>query len=467
MSAQPNIPILNSRPPIGNPTFHPFTRLPKELRLLVWRHALHRHRIIKLHLSDPDLEDPTTFKDRMMALDDSLKNPSDDIARYRITIDGAQSLSKLLHVCRESREATLMYYRVHIPCRFMHANSSDIGSNLICATGDTLLGKAKGGVDAATKPGTFYFNPDWDFLQITCWPETSLLLPPFLYHLKTQYDPRGVGVLNIVVDFGSKHFNIDNISPACMSREIAASFEQTFRQLQQVFFYKGLPIAARIHLGMCMGGYSDEVWFNRSLPISAEIPAFDLISLDPRPISKDLRRQFLSGRGNSSFFDYHRFTNMLSRFSISPADISTQFKFMIAMKLGTDDIRSRVDAEKALKKDWERWWLDRSGLPTHAKEVLADEDYAMGVETAFGFWLFPLEAMGAKANVGQFEDTFDMTRALNYIKEKPDALCLMFECKPDISFSFTVPIFQHNVQQSTRNAYTKHPTAPTKTRHKR
>lgn len=60
-----SIPIFNPGIPAEGPTFHPFSRLPKEIRLLIWRHAIRRQRIIKVDISSPWLADPSTFLERV------------------------------------------------------------------------------------------------------------------------------------------------------------------------------------------------------------------------------------------------------------------------------------------------------------------------------------------------------------------------------------------------------------------
>lgn len=96
--------------------------------------------------------------------------------RYYTILYRSDLLSKLLRVNRESREEALMFFRVHIPCRFSA----------------TRKGR--------TAHGTLHINPEWDFLHISAeWPAKNTLIST-LYHLKTMHDPRHVGLLNLAVD---------------------------------------------------------------------------------------------------------------------------------------------------------------------------------------------------------------------------------------------------------------------------
>lgn len=382
MSAQSHIPIFNTRPTSGNLTYYLFPCFPKELRLLIWRHALRRQRIIKLHLSNPDLPDPATYMDRVKSINYNAARADNSIARYSVTIDGFQVLSKFLRVCKESRQESLLFYRAHIPCRFARLGKYDSMS--------------RAALDRKTTLRTLYFNPEWDFLRISCWPNTIVLLPPFWHDLKTRYDPRGIGLLNLVItDEHDDGADVSALEPSMLLPEIRNSFEQTLRQLHEVFFHQNAQ-GGRMNLGILLRDVSSDTWFNRSFPISTEIPNFDRFSSDPRPISNDLKTQWM---GNRIWRDpYHSFAHTLSKFSISAAQVTTQFKFMIsydATMLG-NEIRNREDAEKWLKNDHEQYWIDRSSWPPYVQKVFEGEDYAMESKPAFGFWLFPLEAINAE-----------------------------------------------------------------------
>lgn len=104
-----------------------------ETSLKIWRHSLQRERIIKISFEQ--------------------KSPTEDIPKFdgktvrlRAIVNGCQVLSKLLRVSHESRHEALSFYRVHIPCK--------------------LGGGPTGKEEETARSGTFYFNPNYDFLQI-------------------------------------------------------------------------------------------------------------------------------------------------------------------------------------------------------------------------------------------------------------------------------------------------------------
>ena len=147
----------------------------------VWRHALQRQRIIILRSKGY----------REQAATDAAKTAesAEKSERYCVLVDGCQVLSKYLRVNRESREETLVFYRVHLPCSF--------------------TGKG------TTNPGTFQFNPEYNFFFIRAeWPamHTSIDL---LYRLKNTYDPCHVGLLNLAIDLNSINGNgLDMVQPS-------------------------------------------------------------------------------------------------------------------------------------------------------------------------------------------------------------------------------------------------------------
>jgi hypothetical protein len=109
----------------------------------------------------------------------------------------------------------------------------------------TFLTKAaleKGGVGNVTTPGTLYFNPECDSLQITAWPHENIHIPHFLHDLKTRYNPQGVGLLNLVVasskeDTSNDIFHALKPTPATPSA-IKQSVQATLGQLHEVFFHQ-------------------------------------------------------------------------------------------------------------------------------------------------------------------------------------------------------------------------------------
>lgn len=90
------------------------------------------------------------------------------------------------------------------------------------------------------KPGILYFNPEHDFLRIN--PEWSVknTLFNFLHLLKTTYDPRHIGLRNLVVSdsflAGNDWEFIDPSDPD-LDRGTIESFKGLLKNLNEVFFF--------------------------------------------------------------------------------------------------------------------------------------------------------------------------------------------------------------------------------------
>ena len=156
------------------PSFRQFSHLPLELILLVWKHVLQRHRLISISIIDKAHQPP--WED--IEIHDITRNSLGNIisgTNYRIQITTHHLLTPLLCVSRESRQAALDFYRVHIPYdRKRYGEGRCI-----------------------------YFNPEFDFLHVR--PKgTPEILADFVHDFKA-YDPRGAGIFNIGIGGGTPH----------------------------------------------------------------------------------------------------------------------------------------------------------------------------------------------------------------------------------------------------------------------
>ncbi|KAF2802221.1 uncharacterized protein BDZ99DRAFT_469003, partial [Mytilinidion resinicola] len=343
-----------------------FSQLPKELRLQIWRHAMHRQRIIKVRL---ELPSPWEMPE----------NPDPDINRPRYTaiVEGYQVLSKLLRVSSESRDECLKFYRVHIPCQFAFGEPP-------------LSGQME------TTPGTFYFNPEYDFLHLIRDGQIDDPLIDFLYHLKTIYDPRGIGLLNLAIDRNG----IDGCytalaQPSTVDPTVKQAFVDTLTHIHEVFFVH-TPRAGRVIVGLWYG-----IWplnlklFNRSFPIVARAPTFERLQRDPRPIAEDLKQVFEESDQRDVFLSWRR---LLQHWRIAP--VRVEYRVLLTMDPAgdpDDEIMDRESAEGYLRREDEKW---KRVSPEKAQA----EDLEKVVRPAFGFWLFPLETFGPMREEGTVEE---------------------------------------------------------------
>lgn len=395
MSSQPHLQIFDPNQITHEEEFNfpLFSLLPKELRLKIWRHTLQRQRIIRLRLLNQ--------RGKTAIQADENPESTSNGERYFTIVDGTQLLSKLLRVNKESREEALMFHRVHLPCRF---------------TGGAMR-------DGSNGHGTLHFNPEWDFLYIGAeWPAKDTLVT-FLYHLKTIHDPRHVGLLNLAVDGnGLSGSNLYGLQSSDLDSEVRSAFVETLSQLREVWFVS-TPVVGRQINGILSGFGTSETLFNRSFPIMTTPPTFDRLQRDPRPITQDLEKTTGLARSRDVIFLWLR---LLKKWCTSSPKIEYRFLLAFDPTMGGNQITDRRSAMSWLQKEDNQWngrapddgFLKNRTVkwPIGAEdEKYKNEDLENTVRPAFGFWLFPVEALGPidgeglSENLGSRPDFVNMT----------------------------------------------------------
>ena len=385
MASQPHLQPINSpqvthRQPV---TFPLFTALPIELRTKIWRYALRHQRIIHLHINNQRGKTASEAGENP----DSVKNGE----LYFTVVDGSQLLSKFLHVEKESRDEVLKFYRVRLPCRF---------------TSRTIK-------EGSASHGTLYLNPEWDVLYINAeWPAKDTLIA-FICRLKTIYDPRHIGLLNLAIDGSGLNGNdINGVQPLDLKSEIRSAFIEILTQLREVWIVS-TPVVGRQIVGPLSGFGTAGAMFNRAFPIMSTLPTFERLSRDPRSISKDLKNT--SGLGSSrDVLQY--WLRLLKKWRISPQKLEYRFFLAFDPRMAGGNISDQVSAKAWLQKQEGQWngqGPSDGFLPKGVKakwpvgahdEKYRNEDLENAVRPAFGFWLFPLEALGRIGNDGLLVD---------------------------------------------------------------
>jgi hypothetical protein len=350
--SQPYMEIYNPVGSLSNetgPSFHVFPQFPTELRLKIWRHALERPRIIKIFLTAPD-DGPRPHQD------------------YDPRIGAVQHMSKLFRVTRESREAALSFYRVHIP--YNRLGSYDRFGNI------------------KEYPCTLYFNPEYDYLQISArmmMHHTTNWFADFLHDLKNVYDPRQVGLLNLIYDY---LLQVDYNKYHALTAQRQKAISDTIAQLQEVLIYGG-----RSHYD---SHPQPELFINRSFPVSPISPTFDRLSRDPRPIEQDLKRVPLH---SDPRIIYNLWRHLLRLWGIEPAE-QTSYKYLYGTtNRHSVDIHDHGNAQvEVYDRDSAKIFLEKEDHawkhPPGRESRFDAEDLETAVKPAFGFWIFPIEAFG-------------------------------------------------------------------------
>jgi hypothetical protein len=424
MSSQPHLQIFNyiQTPCDEESKFHRFPQLPLEIRQMIWLYSLQRERIIRLYLEE-FIDLPSTQE---------AEDATNKSARYCVSVNGYQVLSKLLRLNRESRDVALRFYRVHFPCILRRGPLSN----------------------ETRRRGFLYFNPENDFLYIRAEhnskPLRQMTLPDFLYRLKIIYDPKQIGLLNLAIDASLLErsalllLRISDLDPA-----VGRAFVETLTQLHEVFIVR-ISRFGRQTFGTRRGlrpnrrqppdeapfnCWIDETKFNRSVPIVPMTPTFDRLSHDPRPIGQDLGNTNV-GEWCNLFNKFLIWQRHLKNWKISPPH--TEYRLL----LGSIPRREVYDYESAMlwlrEEDYQwRKWLgvaehsldgdDGQGKPESkpkcpAPEKFLDEDLEKAVKPAFGFWLFPLHLFSSLLPREGFEPivSLDSRTRLNLNRNWPD-----------------------------------------------
>ncbi|KAH9907610.1 hypothetical protein F4778DRAFT_548490 [Xylariomycetidae sp. FL2044] len=344
--------------------FMHFPQLPKELRLQIWERLLHRQRMVRARL------EPTQYSDRP-ALPGTKR-------RYEVVADGRYHMSKLFRVNSESRAACMSFYRVHIPCWLSHGMSHD----------------------PQEEPGILYFNPEYDVLNLV--PPSAIPVKEtfyeFLHDLKTDYDPRRVGLLNIA--FARRFLDqsdLKKIMPSDLDSGVKESVTRTLSQLHEVFF----EIVSKEGRRGAME-YGNELHANlrRSYPVASSRPTFERLPRDPRAVARDLKEVCIGMP--IEFYNFWK-QGVLNRFGVDGSKTRHQILLANAGQIGPHRrVENRGDMEALLQNEYEEWagmvkdWdYANERKPERSDAELREywlQEFPESDMSAVGFWLFPIEA---------------------------------------------------------------------------
>ncbi|KAK2032922.1 hypothetical protein LX32DRAFT_670793 [Colletotrichum zoysiae] len=378
----------------GHQNFTLFPQLPAEIRILIWKHALQRHRMIHIVLEkrvERRAGNETKTAERYTLLNGLGRSVSGN--HYKVVTPTRHVLlpGNVMMVNKEAQAVVLAFYPVPIPCYL------------------------KSNVDMEGKSSTLRLNLDWDYLRISA--DNALpLFFDFVHDLRAN-DPGGRGLRHLVVE--DSHFRIaemPSLSPTYLDARALAAFRDTLAALKTIWF-KSTPPGGR---GLDVLTWLRANVFNYGFPVFPAFTFFETPLPDPRDISRDLRNV------GGSVPDWREmplgWRMLLRRLGISPEDVEgapgTDVRVMVAADQ-EGDIRTREDAARALHEedfDWLQlqWWFrgwdsprpggggDRpagcfttaSGLRPSLPELDGPKVLAAAPRPALGFWLFPVDAFG-------------------------------------------------------------------------
>ncbi|KAK4200745.1 hypothetical protein QBC40DRAFT_326104 [Triangularia verruculosa] len=390
----------------ANEVFTLFPLLPAELRVKIWRTSLQRQRIIQVVLT-PIKEAKSRYD-----IDGSIDTPNGE--EFIAEVGGFKTISKLMRVNREARHEAQLFYRVHLPCRFIKP------------------WEIKARPDSPTR-GMLHFNPEYDFLHLFHTkdngdnPVALLTLSNFVYHLKTTYDRRHVGLLNLALDrdpakadwrAGAVHFDA-SFDASKLLPNVRNALIKTLSQLQEVFFVFRTSIVKDRDQPE---GDQFELLHNSPLPIWSASPSFDRIPCDPRPSVLETLKEKASFYWfglDSTLNDWNRFLAELG-IPLLGAESCCRTSYSCGLTYSVDSALT-----------WESFVREAVAKPQHyvfdaetAQNYLrlqrkrAGESRA-GWTPAFGFWLFPLPE--GIEHISRFRNSYDDDQGrLQFRRPGPD-----------------------------------------------
>ncbi|KAK3290944.1 uncharacterized protein B0H64DRAFT_451522 [Chaetomium fimeti] len=371
----------------------PFRRLPPELRLHIWWLFLQKHRMIELNIfGDRDSPYNNAYADR------NHLNKVVSGRAYRVEIHGrgyAVSLSPLLWVNSESRQATLGYYRVHLP--------------FPGPGGDRVL----------------YLNPEHDVLDLggSCHPH---ILPDFVYDVRA-YDPQDRGITHLAIrEMCFAHYPEDPsrpypyLNPTHLHPAAAEAFADALRSTLR-------SVLCVIKFRSCMRGTGQPppgmapYHFAQTLPLrrrGVPVGSLSWFETDPRwGVEFDLGTLILGTDAERVGGDWER---LEKAFGVHSRPKDSRFRFYICPALNWPRQSGVAGREKPLlassreglaqhlreeDADWlstrqHLWDLYKKHLPGRSMMAkhgpIVDAATSQRMEsvpsTAIGLWLFPPEA---------------------------------------------------------------------------
>ncbi|KAH7372233.1 hypothetical protein BKA66DRAFT_468449 [Pyrenochaeta sp. MPI-SDFR-AT-0127] len=348
-------------------SFEFFQMLTIELRLSIWEYAVQQNRLLKV-----DIEPSNTAADAPAYSTTNKFNKVVSGSAYTITVQGFHCHSNLLRVNREARKVALRFYRVQIPCYLQ-----------MC-----------GVPPRPKKISMLYFNPEHDILHVRAQCPLEYTLIAFLHDLRA-HDPKDVGLQSVALD-SSLVTELGYLKP--LPQGLArTSFIYLLSRLQRIIWVASSLIGRGI-MSIFSNLPTVGVRFIHSMPIMSAKSSFDILAPDPRPIQSELKYVATATRDprESSLI----WGEILGKWGIVQSrPAQQQVLFSREADPYVPLIHDAETAQRYLSREQKSWIMyqeERSSIVLRLAgriPIEGPEELAKAVRPAFGFWLFPIEAL--------------------------------------------------------------------------
>ncbi|KAF5675076.1 hypothetical protein FCIRC_7549 [Fusarium circinatum] len=332
--------LFNPAQATSNLTFHLFPNLPKEIRDMIWVESLICERYIAIELWGKNQPHSKFYRQELLTYPPPAK------PEYKLVLMNPPRPNALFGTNTESRANACRFYRVHLPCYSVK------GSQIHA-------------------PGMFRFNPELDTLEIHG-----------LEHFTTfandlwRHDREKKGLRNVSFKIKNSLSFYRFYKPGASSDQL----HQAVGRLEHVTFIHYTWDRVDLAFGI---SHQFPLMYSRSLPVAGGTGSFSR-QRDPRPLEIDVLNSV-----SLETFPKNRVAMVWMNWSKQlRAGRPCVFRFAYAAEgRQRPSITDRASAMAFLKDEVERWQEFRL-------EDTVPEQFDSQLQTAFGFWSFPLEPQG-------------------------------------------------------------------------
>ncbi|KAH7466362.1 hypothetical protein FOMA001_g16290 [Fusarium oxysporum f. sp. matthiolae] len=384
--------LLNPKFPISNATFHLFPNLPTELRQMIWEQSLTCERYITVELCTVD--DTTGKLRRNGSYGKAWPVPKP----YRLLFHYPPKPSALFSTSVESRASAQRFYRIVLPCFYVTESPSIIDSLQISEQNDqrnpqgivlSHIGPRRKRPQALI-PGTLSFNPELDTLEIMGLPQFTNFANDVWNH-----DPRNIGLCHVALLLRPRllGYRIPHLPDYASSED---QLRQVIARLRSVTFVYYTNVDTVTHTSLA---HRRCLLQNRCLlPVAWATGSFSR-QQDPRLIGQEVFHSVHFDLWSMEDFDkpYQTWMELAEKLRVTTP---CAFKIAYTTNRSKSPIRCESDAVAYLNSESERWeqqlnkWeaSQQEQAWRDPKETKRQSNGA--VETAIGFWTFPIEPHG-------------------------------------------------------------------------